>query len=463
MRFPKNGMLKQSNGKWVYTPEPGFVGKDEFEYEITDGQATDIGLVTVDVRKSDDPPPPPPVNQGPVAVDDTFEMVQDTVLTIDPAELLANDYDPDGDRIFLTDNYPKPPPPPSPGGTKITEETDPWDAIAIIENAKAGDVITVSGKHHFRVALSNPGVTVKAEDPNNPPEFDYSVDLPQMLPGSYGSSHWKAQYGWVLEADDLTIEDIIIHGVKTNAKGSGIYVDPDGTIKEPATAGTQHKNCVIRRVEIYNCDDALNSVGIDLLLDNVNFHDSGPNDGKFHGCHHLYIQGGSFRAINSKFDRSMSAQNIMFRGFDGVFEDCDFGTVASYCGHVNSPKADYRGEPLTQRLAFYRCNISGIRGVGTPQYPKGLSKAFAIGCGANIPNLTQILEFHDTNYKGNAQSGVLCSIYREIWHKKIAVIGRGGSFEGFSKMFYLTPTGSQLSAPVYEIDFDSKPDGVPWE
>ena len=71
-----------------YTPNPGFTGSDTFTVTIQDGQGgTDSAAVTVFVAV---------VNEGPIAVDDSAETVEDTPVAV---TVLTNDSDPDGDRI----------------------------------------------------------------------------------------------------------------------------------------------------------------------------------------------------------------------------------------------------------------------------------------------------------------------------------------------------------------------------
>jgi outer membrane protein OmpA-like peptidoglycan-associated protein/tetratricopeptide (TPR) repeat protein len=87
---PTNGTVTFTGELILYTPNPEFIGTDHFEYTIEDGNGgEDTALVTVDV-----------VNQAPVAVDDFAETWKNNSVTID---VLANDYDPDGDTITIVD------------------------------------------------------------------------------------------------------------------------------------------------------------------------------------------------------------------------------------------------------------------------------------------------------------------------------------------------------------------------
>ena len=89
-------------GSVVYTPPTGFVGTDTFEYTLCDdGSSAGApeplcakGQVSVTVQAP---------NRAPVAVDDVMQTLQDTALTIPTQDLIANDFDPDGDELTVTD------------------------------------------------------------------------------------------------------------------------------------------------------------------------------------------------------------------------------------------------------------------------------------------------------------------------------------------------------------------------
>lgn len=79
------------NGVVIYTPKPGYVGTDVFEYKIWDDgipcePMAGTGLVFITVRG---------VNIAPVAVDDDFMVMCHPI----SGNVLSNDSDPDGDKI----------------------------------------------------------------------------------------------------------------------------------------------------------------------------------------------------------------------------------------------------------------------------------------------------------------------------------------------------------------------------
>jgi hypothetical protein len=85
----------QTTGAFFYQPNPNFTGTDTFTYLANDGTAdSNVATVTITVD---------PGNDIPVANDDTFflKSMYDTgqLTTVDPAGVLANDTDPDGDPL----------------------------------------------------------------------------------------------------------------------------------------------------------------------------------------------------------------------------------------------------------------------------------------------------------------------------------------------------------------------------
>ena len=89
-----NGSVSLVNGEVTFTPSADFYGDASFEYTVGDGNggsATAVVQVTVN-----------PLNDTPLANDDALGTDEDTVLTIDGAQLVANDSDVDGDALFVT-------------------------------------------------------------------------------------------------------------------------------------------------------------------------------------------------------------------------------------------------------------------------------------------------------------------------------------------------------------------------
>ncbi len=91
---PTNGSVTQgNNGTLVYTSNGNVCDvQDTFTYTVTDGNgASNTAVVTVDVE--------PKPNTKPIAVDDAVTTPQDQAVTL---PTLANDSDPDGDNLTIT-------------------------------------------------------------------------------------------------------------------------------------------------------------------------------------------------------------------------------------------------------------------------------------------------------------------------------------------------------------------------
>ncbi len=88
---PAHGTVVVSGNVVTYTPAPGFSGADRFTYVISDGRGgTATATVTITVA--------PRPNRSPLARNDTATVAFGVPATID---VLANDFDPDGDSLAL--------------------------------------------------------------------------------------------------------------------------------------------------------------------------------------------------------------------------------------------------------------------------------------------------------------------------------------------------------------------------
>ena len=87
-----NGILNLSaDGAFTYTPSLNHTGTVTFTYTVADGLAVSApATVTITIT---------PANDAPVAADDSYTTVEDTVLTVPAPGLLANDSDADGDVL----------------------------------------------------------------------------------------------------------------------------------------------------------------------------------------------------------------------------------------------------------------------------------------------------------------------------------------------------------------------------
>ena len=91
---PQNGSLSFSeDGSFIYIPNKNFSGQDQFTYRVADlsGEAPYV-IATINVL---------PVNDPPVAIEDYYLTPPDSEFSINIAELISNDLDPDGDELSV--------------------------------------------------------------------------------------------------------------------------------------------------------------------------------------------------------------------------------------------------------------------------------------------------------------------------------------------------------------------------
>ncbi|MBY5946111.1 tandem-95 repeat protein, partial [Photobacterium rosenbergii] len=98
-----NGQVElDEDGNVVFTPAPDYNGPASFTYTVTDGNGSfDTATVSVDVKPVEDLPQAPTL---------TFDVNEDQILEIDPAFILSQATDADGDKLSLESLSLKQPP-----------------------------------------------------------------------------------------------------------------------------------------------------------------------------------------------------------------------------------------------------------------------------------------------------------------------------------------------------------------
>lgn len=89
-----NGLATANiDGSVSYTPNPDFNGADSFTYTVRDTAGAISNAATVSVTVS-------PLNDNPIAVNDAFDVAQDSINN--SLDVLSNDSDVDGDTLTIT-------------------------------------------------------------------------------------------------------------------------------------------------------------------------------------------------------------------------------------------------------------------------------------------------------------------------------------------------------------------------
>ncbi len=87
-----NGTVSLAAGVVTFTPTASFIGAATFEYTVSDGALTDVGVVTVNVGG---------INTAPIANNDTLAASEDVPITYTAAQLLGNDTDAEGNTLSV--------------------------------------------------------------------------------------------------------------------------------------------------------------------------------------------------------------------------------------------------------------------------------------------------------------------------------------------------------------------------
>jgi cysteine-rich repeat protein len=90
---PSHCTVSLAGGDVAFTPDPEYAGDATFEYTVSDGALTAVGVVTVAVAAVDDPP---------TANDDVATTPEDVPAQLAVTTLLANDTDVDGPALAIT-------------------------------------------------------------------------------------------------------------------------------------------------------------------------------------------------------------------------------------------------------------------------------------------------------------------------------------------------------------------------
>ena len=143
------GSVVIEGGALEYRPAADFVGTAILQYEVSDGELSDTGRVTVTVSEQNDPP---------VASDDSATTAEDTVVQID---VLANDSDADGDVLSISSAIVV-----SGGGTVVVSA----DFLEFTPAADSTDAVALSYTVSDGVATASASVTVTITPVNDAPD-----------------------------------------------------------------------------------------------------------------------------------------------------------------------------------------------------------------------------------------------------------------------------------------------------
>ncbi|WP_400080000.1 Ig-like domain-containing protein [Winogradskyella sp. R77965] len=209
---PANGtVVMNPDGSYTYTPNPGFIGEDTFEYTICDDgnpQACDTATVYIEVL-----PESGPENEAPIANADTAATPEGTPIDI---VVLANDFDPDGDPITITATT-------DPANGAVT--LNPDGTITYTPNPG------FTGEDTFTYTICDDGtpqlcdtatVTVTVQDAGSPNSTNANDDAYNTTPGADVTGNVLANDNDI-EGDTQTVTTTTV----TTANGVTVNIDPN--------------------------------------------------------------------------------------------------------------------------------------------------------------------------------------------------------------------------------------------
>ncbi len=270
------------------------------------------------------------------------------------------------------------------------------DSYAKIEAAKPGDEVVIApGTYSFRVYLTkqagvaNP-ITIRAQDPANPPVWDFGTTNVESAPGSYtagdrGRGGWQFSGAW-----NYHLSGIVFRHCRTasfNSSGIRYY---NGTtnlfIKDCVfdhndnglTGGTQESQATVEFCEF-------NGNG------NTNASLSSPT-------HNIYVYGGSLVLRYCYVHDPVQGQNFHLRCRQATLEYNWFARANSYEGDLMSDD-DYSGSgPFSQTLTL-RGNV-----IVQKTSPLNNSQVIVVYNDAGVANLTLNVRALYNTFVGNGGS-----------------------------------------------------------
>ncbi|HEV2393569.1 MAG TPA: hypothetical protein VG146_14550 [Verrucomicrobiae bacterium] len=226
----------------------------------------------------------------------------------------------------------------------------PGDNYSKIEAAHPGDQVLIApGSYAFRVYLTqqatptNP-IVIQAQDPANPPVWDFGTTLVENAPGSYTAGD-RGRGGWQFSgAKNYSISGIVFRNCRTasfNSAGIRYYYGSTNIYVKDCvftqndngiTGGSQDSALTVEFCEIY-------------ANGNTNASASSPT-------HNLYIYGGTFTMRYCYVHDSVQAENFHIRSRNVTLEYNWFARAKNYEGDLMTDD-DFTGAgPYSQAMTL---------------------------------------------------------------------------------------------------------------
>jgi hypothetical protein len=230
----------------------------------------------------------------------------------------------------------------------------PGDNYSKIEGAQPGDqVIIAPGTYAFRVYLTaqatatNP-IVIEAQDPGNPPVWDFGTNLVDNAPGDYTAGD-RARGAWQFSgAQNYSISGLVFRNCRNAAVNCGAirYYE--------STSNLYIKDCVFTLNDNGMTGGTQNSQAtVEFCEFNANGNTNAPSSAP---THNLYIYGGDFAMRYCFVHDSVQGQNFHLRCRNATLEYNWFARAANYDGDLMTDD-DFSGTGPFQQSLTLRGNV----------------------------------------------------------------------------------------------------------
>ncbi|MDO9215498.1 MAG: tandem-95 repeat protein, partial [Methylococcales bacterium] len=202
-----------ANGTVTFTPAANFNGAATFSYQATDGTAnSNSATVTVNVAA---------VNDAPVAIADTLDASEDTVIIYTAAQLLGNDTDVDGNPLTIAGVV---------SGSNGTAVLNPDGTVTFTPDANFNGVATFSYQATDGILTSSPAqVTVNVAAVNDAP-----VANPETMNALEDTATTYTAFQLLGNDTDIDGNPLTIASVSNGTNGT-VVLNANGTVTFTST------------------------------------------------------------------------------------------------------------------------------------------------------------------------------------------------------------------------------------
>lgn len=279
---------------------------------------------------------------------------------------------------------------------------EPGDNYSKIEGAQPGDqVIIAPGTYAFRVyltaqaAATNP-ILIQAQDPSNPPVWDFGTNLVDNAPGDYTAGD-RARGAWQFSgARNYCLSGIVFRNCRNAAMNCGAirYYE--------ATTNLYIKDCVFTLNDNGMTGGTQNSQAtVEFCEFNANGNTNAPSSAP---THNLYIYGGDFTLRYCFVHDSVQGQNFHLRCRNATLEYNWFARAANYEGDLMTDD-DFSGAGPFQQTLTFRGNVLVQNAM-----PGNHSQVIALFNDTGLSGLTLSLRALYNTFAGNGGSSAFVHV-----------------------------------------------------